>query len=487
MIKKTFKKPKKFDYNLVAIGAGSAGLVTAYIANAVKAKVALIEKNKMGGDCLNTGCVPSKALIRSAKFISDIKRAQEFGCRSAHVDFSFAEIMQRVQKIIKMIEPHDSVERYRNMGVECIHGEAKITSPWTITINDTTLTTQNIVIATGAQPSIPAIHGLEKIHYYTSDTIWKLTTLPKKLIILGGGPIGCEFSQCFARFGSQVTQLTTSSRLLEREDDDVSALIMQRFQQQEIAILTHHKAKQTFTRNDQKILVCEHKGKEIELVFDELLIATGRSPNIEGYGLQALDIKISPDGSIETNKFLQTSYPNIFACGDVTGPFQFTHTAAHQAWYATINGLFGAFKKFTVDYSVIPWSTFTDPEIARVGINEAEAKKRNIAYEVTHYDMKNLDRAITDQANYGMLKVLTIPKKDKILGITIVSEHAGEIITEYISAMKNKIGINKILNTIHIYPTLSEANKYLAGNWRRANTPKFLLKWLEKYHTWTRG
>ncbi len=484
---KNYKKPNKFDRNLVVLGAGSAGLVTAYIAAAVKAKVSLIEKNKMGGDCLYTGCVPSKALIRSAKFLAHARRATEFGFKSADVEFDFADVMERVQRVIKTIEPHDSIERYSELGVECITGEAKITSPWTVEVNGETLTTRNIVIAAGARPFVPPIPGIEDIAYYTSDTIWELRKLPERLIVLGGGPIGCELTQCFARFGSHVSQIEMLPRLLIREDPEISEMVMQRFKEEGVSVLTDHKAMKFLLENGEKILICEHQGKEIRIAFDELLVAVGRTANTTGYGLEDLDIPITRTKTIETNEFLQTSYPNIFACGDVAGPFQFTHTAAHQAWYAAVNALFGDFKKFKVDYSVIPWATFTDPEVARVGINEIEAKERNIPYEVTTYEIDDLDRAIADEEAHGLVKVLTVPGKDKILGVTIVGEHAGDLIAEYVSAMRNNIGMNKILGTIHIYPTLAEANKYVAGNWKKAHAPERLLKWVEKFHAWRRN
>ena len=485
-MKKTFKKPKKFDRNLVVLGAGSAGLVTSYIAAAVKAKVTLIEKNLMGGDCLYTGCVPSKALIRSAKFLAHARRANEFGFKSADVEFDFADIMQRVQRVIKTIEPHDSAERYSELGVECITGEAKIISPWTVEVNGKTLTTRSIVIAAGAHPFVPPIPGIEHVSYYTSDTIWELRELPKRLIVLGGGPIGCELAQCFARFGSHVSQIEMLPRLLIREDTEISELVMQRFIKEGISVLTNHKAKEFLIENDEKVLICEHQGKDVRIAFDALLVAVGRAANTTGYGLEDLGIPTTSSKTVETNEFLQTLYPNIFACGDVAGPFQFTHTAAHQAWYAAVNALFGDFKKFKVDYSVIPWATFTDPEVARVGLNEIEAKENNIPYEVTTYAIDDLDRAIADEEAHGMIKVLTVPGKDRILGVTIVGEHAGDLIAEYVSAMRNKIGLNKILGTIHIYPTLAEANKYVAGNWKRAHAPQQLLKWVEKYHTWRR-
>ncbi len=472
------KQPKHFDTNLVVIGAGSGGLVSSYIAAAVKAKVTLIEKHKMGGDCLNTGCVPSKALLRSAKMLSYIKRASEYGFNNASVDFEFAEVMERVQRVIKQIEPHDSVERYSKLGVDCIQGEATITSPYTVEVNGKQITTRNIIIASGGRPFVPPIPGLEESGYFTSDTIWNLRTLPKTLVILGGGPIGCELAQAFARFGSKVIQIQRAKHIMVREDTEISEMIEAKFAKEGIEVLTSHQV----LRVEQKQLICEYEGKEVSVAFDEILVAVGRAAN--SMGLEKLGITLTARGTIEVDQYMRTNIPTIYACGDVAGPYQFTHTAAHQAWYAAVNALFGKFKKFKVDYSVIPWATFTDPEIARVGLNEQDAKRQGIKYEVTKYGIDDLDRAIADEEAHGFVKVLTKPGKDKILGVTIVGHHAGELIAEYIQAMKWGIGLNKVLGTIHIYPTLTEANKYAAGEWKRAHTPAKILKWLEKYHAW---
>ena len=394
--------------------------------------------------------------------------------------------MERVQHVIKKIEPHDSVDRYSELGVECIHGEATIKSPWSVEIDGQVLTTNNIVIATGARPFIPSIKDIDKINYFTSDTIWGLRILPKRLIVLGGGPIGCELTQCFSRFGSQVTQIEMLPRLLIREDLEISDIILKRFINEGVDVRVNHVAKEIRIEDNKKLLICEHEGNDIHVEFDELLIAVGRIANTDGFGLQELNIPLTKQGTIEVNQYLQTKYPNIFACGDVAGPYQFTHTAAHQAWYAAVNALLGKFKKFKVDYSVIPWATFTDPEVARVGMNEQEAKEKDIEYELTTYALDDLDRAIADEEAHGHIKVLTVPGKDRVLGVTIVGEHAADLIIEYISAMKNNIGLNKILGTIHIYPTFSEANKYAAGNWKKAHAPEYLLNWVKKYHKWRR-
>ncbi len=486
-----WKKPRRFDRNIVVIGAGSAGLVAALIGAAVKAKVTLVERDKMGGDCLNTGCVPSKALIRSAKFLSHVNRSAEFGIREANASFEFADVMERVQKVIAAIEPHDSVERFTSLGVECIQGEAKIVSPWEVEVTTPhgvqRLTTRSIVIAAGARPFVPPIAGIEDAGYVTSDTIWNLRELPPRMVVLGGGPIGSELTQCFARLGSKVTQVEMLPRILIREDPEVSEAVMRSLRDDGVDVLINHKAKQVIVENGEKILLCDGPAGEVRIPFDSMLVAVGRVARTEGYGLDELGIGTTKARTIQSNDFLQTIYPNIFVCGDVAGPFQFTHTASHQAWYASVNALFGRFKKFRADYSVIPWATFTEPEVARVGLNETEARERNIPHEVTVYGIDDLDRAIADSEAHGMVKVLTVPGKDKILGATIVGEHAGDLIAEYIMAMRHGLGMNKILGTIHIYPTLAEANKFAAGIWKREHAPEWALRLLERFHAWMRN
>jgi pyruvate/2-oxoglutarate dehydrogenase complex dihydrolipoamide dehydrogenase (E3) component/uncharacterized membrane protein YdjX (TVP38/TMEM64 family) len=486
-----WKRPARFDRNLVVIGAGSAGLVAAYIAAAVRAKVTLIEKHRMGGDCLNTGCVPSKALIKSARIVSLMRRGEEFGLKKANPEFDFAAVMERVQRVVRAVEPHDSAARYTQLGVECLQGEARITSPWSVEIKSgeakKILTTRSIVIAAGARPLVPPIPGFDKIEVLTSDTVWGLRKLPPRLLVLGGGPIGAELAQAFARLGAKVTQVEMLGRILPREDEEVSEMVRERFAREGIEVLVGHRAREVRLEGARKLLIAERGGDEVAIEFDELLCALGRVANTAGYGLEELGIPVTRARTVETNEYLQTLYPNIYACGDVAGPYQFTHTASHQAWYAAVNALFGKFRKFRADYSVIPWATFTDPEVARVGLNELEARERNIAYEVTRYGLDELDRAIADEEAHGMVKVLTVPGKDRILGATLVGEHAADLIVEYIAAMKHGIGLNKILGTIHIYPTLAEANKYAAGVWKRAHAPQGVLRQVERFHAWMRG
>ncbi|PVE08045.1 FAD-dependent oxidoreductase [Limnohabitans sp. Rim28] len=490
-------RPKTFDRNLIVIGGGAAGLVSAYIAAAVKAKVTLIEAHKMGGDCLNYGCVPSKALIKSAKLAHQMRHGAQYGLSDTTPSFSFKAVMQRVHGVIKAIEPHDSVARYTGLGVEVLQGYGKLVNPWTVEVSLNNgqvqrLTARSIVIAAGARPVVPPLPGLDDVGYVTSDTLWdefaKLDEIPKRIVVLGGGPIGCELSQSFARLGSQVTQLEMGDRIMAREDDEVSALARDALQADGVQVLTGHKALRCERRGEDKILVASSQGLEVEIGFDALVCAVGRVARLQGYGLEDIGVTtLRKNFTIDTNEYLQTLYPNIYAAGDVAGPYQLTHVAAHQAWYATVNALFGDFKSFKVDYRVIPWATFIDPEVARVGLNEQEAQAQGIAYEVTKYGIDDLDRAIADSEAHGFVKVLTVPGKDRILGVTIVGSHAGDLLGEYVLAMKHGLGLNKILGTIHTYPTMAEANKYAAGEWKRAHAPQKLLAWVKKFHDGRRG
>ncbi|MCE0494782.1 FAD-dependent oxidoreductase [Vibrio salinus] len=489
-------KPNRFDQNMVVIGAGAGGLVSAYIAAAVKAKVTLIEKEKMGGDCLNTGCVPSKALIRAAHTMKEIAHAEQFGIHTGQAQVDFRKVMNRIHHVIKSIEPHDSMERYTQLGVNCIEGEATLLSPWEVSVQGTRITTRNIVIATGARPLIPAIPGLSDVRHYTSDTIWSLTELPKRLLVLGGGPIGCELAQSFSRLGSQVTLIEMAEQLLIREDTEAAQLVRQRLENDKVTIKTGYKAVRFESLNDpsgqtiQQVCLEDTKKNTSVIPFDAVMLALGRVANVEGFGLDNLGIGTTEKGTIEVNDYLQTKYPNIFAVGDVSGPYQLTHAAAHQAWYAAVNGLFGQFKKFKADYSVLPAVTYTSPELARVGINETEARQQHSdfenKYEITIYKLSDLDRAITDGEDYGFIKVITPKGKDKILGVTIVADRAGDMLAEFTLAMRHGLGLNKLLGTIHPYPTMSEAAKYTAGEWKKTHAPEGLLRIVEKYHNWMR-
>ena len=487
-------KPSKYDRNLIVIGAGAAGLVSAYVAAAVKAKVTLIEAHKMGGDCLNYGCVPSKALIKSAKIIHQMKNGARYGLENSAGQFSFKKVMARVHQVIGTVAPHDSIERYTSLGVDVLQGYAKIIDPWTIEVQlgngeKKRLTTRSIIIAAGARPLVPPLPGIETSGYLTSDTLWndlaEHDTVPKRLVVLGGGPIGCELAQCFARLGSQVVQVQRANRILMREDPEVSELATQSLAMDGVTVLTGHNAVRCVQDQRGKAIIVRQGEAEKRIDYDVLLCAVGRSARLSGYGLAKLGI--ATEKTVQTNEYLETLYPNIFAAGDVAGPYQFTHAAGHQAWYASVNALFGTWKKFKVDYSVLPWTTFIDPEVARVGLNEQEAVKKKIDYEVTRFDFAELDRAIADSAVRGFVKVLTVPGKDKILGVTLVGEHGGDLLAEFVLAMKHGLGLNKILGTIHTYPTLSEGNKYAAGAWKKAHAPEKILRLMQWYHNWRRG
>ena len=482
-----FRRPRQFDDNLLVIGAGSGGLVAALIAATVRAKVSLVERDKMGGDCLNTGCVPSKALIRSARIANYLRRSAEFGLAPVEVGVRFPEVMRRVQSVIARIEPHDSVQRFTGLGVNCIQGHARLVSPWEVEINGTVRSARNIVIASGARPLVPPVPGLEQLDYLTSDTLWELRDLPGQLLVMGAGPIGCELAQALQRLGTEVILVDMAPRILPREDAEVAALVEQALVEQGVRVLLDHRAVAFRQVDGRRVAEFDCAGTSRSLEFERLLVAVGRLANTGDMGLEALGVSLDPDRTIQVDEYLRTTVPTIFACGDVAGPYQFTHTASHQAWYAAVNALFGRLRKFRVDYSVIPWATFTDPEVARVGLNELEAAEKGLAYEVTRYDIDDLDRAITDGEAHGFIKVLTVPGKDRILGVTIVGYHAAELLSEYVLAMKHGIGLNKILGTIHVYPSLSEANKFVAGEWRRARKPESLLNWVEKLHNWNRG
>lgn len=495
---RSFTRPRRYDYNLVVIGAGAAGLVSAYIGATVKAKTLLIEKHKMGGDCLNTGCVPSKALLKSAQIAALTHKAKDYGFDKIELSYSFGAIMERVQRVIAAVEPHDSVERYQGLGVECEQAEAKIVSPYAVQIagvserqgdsaQERTVTTRNIIIASGATPLVPKLPGLEQIDYYTAETIWQLRERPQRMLVLGGGPIGCELSQAFARLGVQVVQVEMGARLLPREDVEVSDFMQKVFRAEGIEVLTEHRALSFGKEGDESFVLCQsQESREHKITFDVALLALGRKATVTGFCGEAMQLELTERGTLQVNEYLQTNYPNIYACGDVVGPYQFTHTAAHQAWYCAVNALFAPVS-FKVDYRVVPWCTFTDPEVAHVGLSVSEAERLSIPYEVTMYGIDDLDRAIADSDARGFVKVLTVPEKDKVLGATIVGARAGELITEFVSAMKHGIGLNKILGTIHVYPTFAEANKYLAGNWKKAHAPVRVLTYLKKWHSWRRG
>lgn len=484
------RRPRRYDRNLIVIGAGAAGLVASYLAAALKAKVTLVERAEMGGECLNTGCVPSKALIHTSRLLHELRQAHRLGIGEVRAEFDFAKVMARVHRVVQEIAPHDSRERYTALGVECLAGQARLLTPWEVEITAAdgetqVLTTRSIVLATGSVPVVPELPGLAAMRPLTSDTLWGITRLPPRLLVFGGGPMGCELAQCFARLGSQVVLLERGARLLPREDPEAAALVTEALVRDGVTVLVAHQARECAWRGEHKVLVAEGPEALIEIAFDEILCALGRRPSTTDIGLETLGIEAGDN--IETDAFLATRYPNILVAGDAAGPWRFTPVAAHQAWHATINALFGGLYRTRPDYRVLPRTLFTDPEIASVGLTEESARAAGLEFEITTLPLADLDRAITEGNTQGFVKVLTPPGRDRLLGVTIVGRHAGEMLGEFALAMRHGLGLRKILATVHAYPTFGEAAKQLAGAWQRAHAPQGLLRWLGRYHTWRRG
>lgn len=482
-------RPRHFSRNLVVIGAGAGGLVSAYVATAAQARVTLIERARMGGDCLNSGCVPSKALIRAAEQAYALQQSAEVGLREVTGRVDFAAVMQRVRATIRAIEPHDSIERYTALGVEVIQGEARITSPWSVEVNGQTLTTRSIIIACGARPRLPAIPGLAAMQPLTSETLWQLDTPPARLLVLGGGAIGCELGQAMHRLGVPVTLVERGERLLGREDAEASQVLQAQWQREGIDLRLSHQAERFEQRGAQRLLIARdlQRDTEVEIPFDQVLVALGREARLEGYGVEALKLAVRADQTLETDAWLATRYPNIFAVGDVTGPLQLTHGAAHQAWYASFNALFGDLRRLRADYRVIPRVTFCDPPIAQVGLSESQARAQGLAFEVTRYALADLDRALIDGRREGFVKLLTAAGSDRLLGVTLVGARADELIALYALAMRHNLGLGKILATVHSYPTFAESAKYAAGHWRRTHVSARALRLLAAFQRWRRG
>lgn len=480
------RRPRRADANLVVVGAGSAGLIAALIAATVRAKVTLIERGAMGGDCLNTGCVPSKTLIRSAKVAHTMRDAARFGIGAVEPAVDFPAVMKRVGEAIARIAPNDSVERYTALGVDCVAGEARLVDPWTVAVEDRRITARAIVLATGADPWLPPIPGIDAVAPLTSANVWSLAELPRRLLVMGAGPIGCELAQAFARLGSAVTLIDMEDRILPKEDPEVSTLLTEVLERDGVDVRAGHRAERFERGADGGRLVASAGSGTVAVTFDRVLVAVGRRAQTESLGLAELGIETRADGTVAVDDYLRSSVHSVFACGDATGPYQFTHMASHQAWYAAVNALFGRFWKFKVDYSVVPWVTYTDPEVARLGLSEADAAARGIPVEVTRHGLSEVDRAVADGHDAGFIKVLTAPGRDKVLGVTIVAPGAGELLSEYTLAVSHGLGLKAMLRTIHSYPTLAELNKFAASDWRRAHAPERLLRWVERLHRWLR-
>lgn len=472
-------------YNVVVIGAGTAGLVTAAGTASLGGRVALIERHQMGGDCLNFGCVPSKALISSARLVHNIAHAHDWGLAKQTPKFELEQVFARMRARRAQIAPNDSQERFESLGVDVFRGEARFLSPHEVEVDGTTLRAKNFVIATGTRAAIPPIEGLEGVPYYTNETIFDdLKKIPESLIVIGGGPIGCELAQAFCRLGVEVTLLNRGAQLMPKEDRDVAEFIQARLEGEGVTVVNEAEAKS-----------CSLTSKTVELIYTEkvapakkqsvsaqaLLIASGRSPNLESLHLQTARVKYSKRG-IETNARLQTSQPHIYAVGDVVGPYQFTHMADYQARIVVRNILMPLpFLRQKVDYSVVPWCTFVDPEVARVGLSESEAKKGKIEYDVVQQELAHVDRAVVESQETGFARVLLKRGTEKIIGVTIVAEHAGELIHEFVLAMKHGIGLGQIAAMIHVYPTFSEVARKAGDQYNKTRLTPFakkLFAWL---------
>ena len=516
-----WKRPRRFDYNLIVIGGGAAGLVSAYVAAHAQTRVALIEAAEMGGDCLNRGCVPSKALIQSARVAHQLHQAAQFGLQAGPLNVDLAAVMHRLRAVIAAIAPHDSVQRYQGLGVDVFQAQAYILDPWTVELRRPgqealRMTARRMVLATGAKPHVPDIPGLSTSGFVTSDTLWdalaQRSELPRRIAILGGGPVGCELAQAFARLGSQVSLIESGSALLGREDADVSALVQQALERDGVRVFTQHRAVRCesaeLPQQQGLLVLCENAPKrpadigastvlgssgvqagEFAVPFDLLICATGRDARLAGFGLENLGLATGQ--ALQTNEFMQTEVPTLFAAGDVAGPYQSTHAAAHQAWYASVNALLDGWWALPARYGALPSTVYVAPEVARVGLNEKQAKARGVPYEVNLFSFADLDRALCDapagEMPAGFVKVLTPPGRDRLLGVTIVGDQAAELLAPYVLAMRHRLGLKAMLSTIHSYPTLSESARQVAGQWQRAHLPQWPLRWLRRWLTWRRG
>lgn len=487
--------PKKFDRNVIVIGAGSAGLTAAYLAAKAGAAVSIVEAREMGGDCLNTGCVPSKALIKSARAAAIMRSASRYGLKDAAPELDFAEVMARVNRVVADIAPHDSVETFTNYGVDVIRGYARFTDPWTVEIalNDGVdeggtrrLTARHFVVATGSEPIVPEIAGVEDSGYLTSETLWDAmsarTTVPARFVIVGGGPIGCELAQSFQRLGSQVVIVEQSDRLLGKEDSDAADLVRVRMEAEGVQVLTEYEAARF---EGGRTVVLHGPDGESRIDYDALLIGIGRTARLTGYGLEAIGVDTAK--TIAVDGKLQSSLPHIFAAGDVAGPFQFTHAAGFQGLKAGYSALFAPLYSPKASDPVMPRATYTEPEVASVGLNEASAKEQGIAYALTRFAMSELERAVAEGETDGFIKVLTKPGGDTILGAVVVSSNAADILTSFTIAMTHGMGLAKLMEVIYPYPSWAEAAKLAAQEHALAHVSEGLIAVAARYLRWQRG
>ena len=469
-----WRKPKRFDCNLVVIGGGTGGLATARVAASLKARVSLVERERLGGLAMHDGGVPSKALCHVAN------RSQ-----GQHSDEAFTEAMAQMRHLAEAARRDISVDQYRRLGVDVIQGEARISSPWTVDVGGRTLTTRAIVIATGSRPQIPSIPGLAAVEPMTSDTLWALSERPERLLILGSGADACEFAQAFQRLGCQVTLASEDERLLSQEDAEVSEMMAKVLTADGIEIWLGLKAQRVETTEGERRLICDDdEGNERSLPFDRVLLMLGQRADVEGLGLSKLRLECGDDGTLEADEYLATRYPNIYAVGSVAGPYGAPHVAEHQGWYAAVNALFGGLKRFVVSDRVTPRAIFTTPEIATVGLNEAEAHALKLEFETTRLDLSTHAGAVIAGAGQGYVKVITEHDTDRILGVTIVGDHASETIAGFVVAMKHKLGMNKLGKTVLVSPTQGEALRQVAEIWQRQHQSARMRAWAERFNRW---
>ena len=472
-------------YNLVVIGAGTAGLVTAAGAAGLGAKVALVERHLLGGDCLNVGCVPSKCIIRSSRVVADLREANQFGIRVPKgMEVDFRAVMERMRSIRARISAHDSARRFKDLGVDLFLGEGKFSGPDTLEVDGKTLRFKKAVIATGTRPVHPSIEGISETGFLTNETIFSLTERPQRLAVIGGGPIGCELAQAFRRLGCEVTLFHNAPHILNREDSDAADILQRSFVRDGIRLVLNCKTKRVEKKNGSKVIHVECGRKEDEISVDEIMAGAGRAPNVEGLNLEAVGVKYDQREGVQVNEYLQTTNPRIYAAGDICLKYKFTHTADATARMVIQNALFLGRKKQSA--LTIPWCTYTDPEIAHVGMYERDAQEKGIAVDTFIRPLNDVDRAIADGEEEGFVKIHVRKGTDEILGATIVARHAGEMLSEITLAMVGHLGLGTLSKVIHPYPTQAEAIKQAADAYNRTRLTPFVKGLFTRWLSWTR-